>query len=119
MRIKNPKNRLKKILDACKNKPKCEAAEDVAAPQGQESEGPAKKSHGGCGALQPKLCIDGLQIIAEYKPSRKKCDEQEQLPEPVERKLTLNAERVRRCLLVLFDTKTFVVSVSHQQVGIR
>lgn len=107
-------------MDACKSKTKCEAGEDVAAPQGQESEGPVKKSHGGCGALQPKLSIDGLQIIAEYKPWRKKSDEQEQLPEPVERKLTLNAERVSRCPRVLLDTKDICcLSVSHHQhVGI-
>ena len=30
----------------------------------------------------------------EYKAQRKKSDDQEQLPEPVERKQTLSAERV-------------------------
>jgi DNA-directed RNA polymerase II subunit RPB1 len=35
-----------------------------------------------------------MKMIAEYKVQRKKSDDQEQLPEPVERKQTLTAERV-------------------------
>lgn len=61
--------------------------------QGQDSEEPVKKSRGGCGAQQPKLTIEGMKMIAEYKASRKKNDE-EPLPEPVERKQQLSAERV-------------------------
>lgn len=61
--------------------------------QGQDSEEPVKKSRGGCGAQQPKLTIEGMKMIAEYKGSRKKNDE-EPLPEPVERKQQLSAERV-------------------------
>ena len=54
-----------------------------------------KKRHGGCGAQQPKITIDGMKINAEYKVLRKKADDQEQLmPEPVERKQQLSAERV-------------------------
>lgn len=93
LKIKNPKNRLKKILDACKNKTKCEGGDELEV-QGQDSEQPAKKSRGGCGAQQPKLTIEGMKMIAEYKAQRKKSDDQEQLPEPVERKQTLTAERV-------------------------
>lgn len=93
MKIKNPKNRLKKILDACKNKTKCEGGDDLDV-HGQDSEEPVKKSRGGCGAQQPKLTIEGMKMIAEYKAQRKKSDDQEQLPEPVERKQTLTAERV-------------------------
>lgn len=69
--------------------------------QGQDSEEPVKKSRGGCGAQQPKLTIEGMKMIAEYKASRKKNDD-EPLPEPVERKQQLSAERVR-LLQVLFD----------------
>jgi DNA-directed RNA polymerase II subunit RPB1 len=93
MKIKNPKNRLKKILDACKNKTKCEGGDDLDV-QGQDTEEPVKKSRGGCGAQQPKLTIEGMKMIAEYKAQRKKSDDQDQLPEPVERKQTLTAERV-------------------------
>ncbi|KAK8569283.1 hypothetical protein V6N12_007813 [Hibiscus sabdariffa] len=35
-----------------------------------------------------------MKMIAEYKAQRKKNDDREQLPEPVERKQTLTAERV-------------------------
>lgn len=93
MRIRNPKNRLKKILDACKNKTKCEGGDEIDV-KGQESDEPVKKSRGGCGAQQPKLTIEGMKMIAEYKAQRKRNDDQEQLPEPVERKQTLSAERV-------------------------
>jgi DNA-directed RNA polymerase II subunit RPB1 len=93
LRIKNPKNRLRKILDACKNKTKCEGGDDIDLPS-QDTEEPVKKSRGGCGAQQPKITIEGMKMIAEYKAQRKKSDDQEQLPEPVERKQTLSAERV-------------------------
>ncbi|XP_037492745.1 DNA-directed RNA polymerase II subunit RPB1 [Jatropha curcas] len=53
LKIRNPKNRLKRILDACKNKTKCEGGDDIDV-QGQDTEEPVKKSRGGCGAQQPK-----------------------------------------------------------------
>ncbi|KAL6222224.1 hypothetical protein ACLB2K_005616 [Fragaria x ananassa] len=90
LRIKNPKNRLKKILEACKNKTKCDGGDEIDM---QDTDEPLKKSRGGCGAQQPKLSIDGMKMVAEYKAQRKKSDDQEQLPEPVERKQTLTAER--------------------------
>lgn len=93
LKIRNPKNRLKKILDACKNKTKCEGGDEINV-QGEDGEEPVKKSRGGCGAQQPKLTIEGMKMIAEYKAQRKKSDDPEQLPEPVERKQTLTAERV-------------------------
>lgn len=99
-KIRNPKNRLKRVFDACKNKQKCEGGDEMDV-QGQDSEEPVKKSRGGCGAQQPKLTIEGMKMIAEYKASRKKNDD-EPLPEPVERKQQLSAERVR-LLQVLFD----------------
>ncbi|CAK7355676.1 unnamed protein product [Dovyalis caffra] len=102
MRIKNPKNRLKKILDACKNKTKCEGGDEIDV-QSQDTEEPVKKSRGGCGAQQPKLTIEGMKMIAEYKAQRKKNDDQEQLPEPVERKQTLTAERVLSVLKRISD----------------
>ncbi|KAH8508169.1 hypothetical protein H0E87_010337 [Populus deltoides] len=102
LKIKNPKSRLKKILDACKNKTKCEGGDEIDV-QGQDNEEPVKKSRGGCGAQQPKLTIEGMKMIAEYKVQRKKSDDQEQLPEPVERKQTLTAERVLSVLKRISD----------------
>ena len=94
LRIRNPKSRLKKILDACKNKSKCEGGDEIDLHCGEDFEEPVKKSRGGCGAQQPKITIEGMKMIAEYKAQRSKNDDQEQLPEPVERKQTLSAERV-------------------------
>ncbi|KAL0392464.1 UNVERIFIED_CONTAM: DNA-directed RNA polymerase II subunit RPB1 [Sesamum radiatum] len=42
---------------------------------------------------QPKISIDGMKMVAEYKIQKKKNDDQDQLPEPVERKQLLSAEK--------------------------
>ncbi|XP_057805487.1 LOW QUALITY PROTEIN: DNA-directed RNA polymerase II subunit RPB1-like [Salvia miltiorrhiza] len=102
MRIRNPKNRLKKILDACKNKSKCEGGDEIDV-RGQDSEEPVKKSRGGCGAQQPKISIDGMKMVAEYKIQKKKSDDQDQMPEPVERKQLLSAEKVLSILKRITD----------------
>ncbi|XP_065856671.1 DNA-directed RNA polymerase II subunit RPB1-like isoform X2 [Euphorbia lathyris] len=98
IKIRNSKARLKKILDASKNKTKCEGGDDIDIE-------PLKKTRCDCcGALQPKLTLDGRKMIAEYKIQRKKSDDdQEQLPEPIERKQTLTAERVLAVLNRISD----------------
>jgi len=105
LKVKNPKHRLKKVLDCCKNKTKCEGGDVIDEDQGQDGDEEVKKKrHGGCGAQQPKISIDGMKIIAEYKAPRKKADEQEQLmPEPAERKQQLSAERVLNVLKRISD----------------
>ncbi|KAF5935378.1 hypothetical protein HYC85_026507 [Camellia sinensis] len=101
-KIRNPKNRLKKILDASKSKTKCEGGDEIDT-QGQDTDEPVKKSRGGCGAQQPKLTIEGMKMIDEYKFQKKKNDYPEQLPEPVERKQQLSAERVLNVLKRISD----------------
>ncbi|XP_028120792.1 DNA-directed RNA polymerase II subunit 1-like [Camellia sinensis] len=101
-KIRNPKNRLKKILDASKSKTKCEGGDEIDT-QDQDTDEPVKKSRGGCGAQQPKLTIEGMKMIAEYKLQKKKNDDPEQLPEPVERKQQLSAERVLNVLKRISD----------------
>jgi DNA-directed RNA polymerase II subunit RPB1 len=94
-KVRNPKHRLRRVLDCCKSKQKCEGGDDIEEEQGNDEEIEKKKKHGGCGYQQPKIYIDGMKIMAEFKPSKKKADEQEQyLPEPVERKQQLTAEKV-------------------------
>lgn len=85
---------MKRIYDACKTKKKCAGGDDIDVQAQQDSEEQIKKSRGGCGAQQPNITIDGMKMIAEYKAPKKKSDDQEQLPEPVERKQVLSAERV-------------------------
>lgn len=95
LKIRNPKNRLKRILEACKNKKKCEGGDSLDVQDQDQDDGEsAKKTRGGCGAQQPTFTIEGMKIIAEYKMTKKKSDEQEQLPEPAERKQQLSAEKV-------------------------
>lgn len=104
-KVRNPKHRLKKVLDCCKSKTKCDAGDEIDENEtqyGEETE--KKKSHGGCGAQQPKTTIDGMKLVAEFKPNRKKADEQDQhMPEPVERKQQLSAEKVLSILKRISD----------------
>ncbi|KAK1381313.1 hypothetical protein POM88_028057 [Heracleum sosnowskyi] len=60
-KIRNPKNRLKKILDSCKNKTKC-GGDDIES-QSQDTDEPVKKSRGGCGAQQPKIMIEDQKVL--------------------------------------------------------
>lgn len=94
LKIRNPKNRLKRIYDACKSKKRCAGGDDIDVQGQQDTDEPVKKSRGGCGAQQPNITVDGMKMVAEFKASKKKSDDQEQLPEPVERKQILSAERV-------------------------
>ena len=59
----SPKNRPKKILDACKSKTKCDGGDEIDS-QNQDTDEPVKKSRGGCGAQQPKK---RLYKYFEYK----------------------------------------------------
>ncbi|GFP88230.1 DNA-directed RNA polymerase ii subunit 1 [Phtheirospermum japonicum] len=92
LRIRNPKNRLKKILEACKSRSMCEGGDEIEV-QGQDSEGSVKKmSRGGCGAIKPdKISIDGMKMIVKM----------EHMDDPLERKQILSAEKVFSCLLIL------------------
>lgn len=110
-KIRNPKNRLKKILDASKSKTKCEGGDEIES-QEHDTDEPVKKSRGGCGAQQPKLTIDGMKMVAEYKIQKKKNDDPEQLPEPVERKQQLSAERVLNVLKRISDEDCILLGLN-------
>ncbi|CAO2828701.1 unnamed protein product [Amaranthus hypochondriacus] len=101
LKIRNPKHRLKRILEACIKK-KCEGGDSIDV-QDQNDVEPVKKSCSGCGAQQPTFKIEGMKMIAQYKMTKKKNDEQEQLPEPVERKQQLTAEKVLSVLKRISD----------------
>ncbi|KAL9241357.1 hypothetical protein vseg_015478 [Gypsophila vaccaria] len=104
LKVRNPKNRLKKILEASKSKRKCEGGDDLNVADHDTDDEPLKKTRGGgCGAQQPTFTIEGMKIIAEYKLTKKKTDDQEQLPEPVERKQQLTAEKVLSVLKRISD----------------
>ena len=93
LKIRNPKNRLKRIYDACKSKKVCAGGDDLDVQEQHDTDDPVKK-RGGCGAQQPNITVDGMRMVAEFKAPKKKSDDQDQLPEPVERKQILSAERV-------------------------
>ncbi|MQM18246.1 hypothetical protein Taro_051233 [Colocasia esculenta] len=95
LKIRNPKNRLKRIYDACKSKKYCANDEHGVETRGHEedSQEPLQRIRGGCGAKQPHITIDGMKMVAEYKPSNRRDDDKD-LPEPAERKQVLSAERV-------------------------
>ena len=43
--------------------------------QKQDTDEPVKK-RGGCGAQQPNITFDGMKMVAEFKRTQKKTDEQ-------------------------------------------
>ncbi|CAN1226386.1 DNA-directed RNA polymerase II subunit RPB1 [Linum perenne] len=111
MKIRNPKNRLRKIQEACKNKKKCEGGDEIES-QSQDGDAPLKKSRGGCGANQPNITIEGMKMNAEFKQQKKKSDDQDQMPEPVERKQTLTAERVLSVLKRISDEDCLLLGLN-------
>ncbi|XXG40386.1 hypothetical protein AAC387_Pa01g1116 [Persea americana] len=111
LKVRNPKHRLRRILDACKNKQKCESSVDMDV-KGQDSEEHVKRRQGGCGAQVPKLTIEGMKMIAEYKSTKKKNEDQESLPEPAERKQQLSAERVLSILKRISDEDCLILGLS-------
>lgn len=97
MKIRNPKNRLRRIYDVCKGKRICYITDETGGPEEEDVIEFAKKKKGGCGAQQPNITIDGMKIIAEYKISKKKNDnnqEQQINLENTEKKQLLTAEKV-------------------------
>jgi DNA-directed RNA polymerase II subunit RPB1 len=76
MRIKNPKNRLKKLTDACKTKTVCPYT----------------------GTAQPQYRLEGMKITAEFKHR-----DEELLPEGGERKVVVTAERALQILKGISD----------------
>ena len=107
LKIRNPKNKLKRIYDACKNRKICAGGDNLDVQEQQGTDDPVKK-RGGCGAQQPNITVDGMKMVAEYKAPKKKNDDQEQLPESVDRKQILSAERVcTQSLITQFNTLFF------------
>jgi DNA-directed RNA polymerase II subunit RPB1 len=93
LKIRNPKNRLKRIYDACKTKKVCGEGDDLDVQQQQDTDEHVNR-RGGCGAQQPIITVDGVKMLVEFKAPKKKNDDQEQLSELVEPKQILSAERV-------------------------
>jgi DNA-directed RNA polymerase II subunit RPB1 len=81
VRIRNPKSRLRRFVDACKTKQFCPET----------------------GQPQPTFRMEGGKIMAEYR-ERKRSDEEEDLPSgPVDRKTTLTAEQVHTIFKSISD----------------
>jgi len=93
LKIRNPKNRLKKIYDACKTKKVCGEGDDLDVQQQQDTDEHVKRRDG-CGTQQPIITVDGMKMLVEFKAPKKKNDDREQLSESLEPKQILSAERV-------------------------
>uniref|UniRef100_A0A0E0DM49 DNA-directed RNA polymerase subunit n=1 Tax=Oryza meridionalis TaxID=40149 RepID=A0A0E0DM49_9ORYZ len=116
LKIRNPKNKLKRIYDACKNRKICAGGDDLDVQEQQGTDDPVKK-RGGCGAQQPYITVDGMKMVAEYKAPKKKNDDQEQLPEPVDRKQILSAERVLNVLKHISDEDCLLLGLNPKFAG--
>eukprot|EP00850_Spirogloea_muscicola_P018640 SM000173S03009 [mRNA] locus=s173:142606:150701:- [translate_table: standard] len=119
-RVRQPKQRLRKMMDCCKNKTVCEGGDDIdedqAVADGADAGGGGEtkgKRHGGCGAQQPKYTVDGMKIVAEFKISGKRSEEQEQyMPEPAERKQQLGADKVLNILKRISDADSELLGLN-------
>ncbi|KAL5727166.1 DNA-directed RNA polymerase [Ranunculus cassubicifolius] len=110
-RARNPKQRLKLVSAACKSR--CHGGDEIEL-QDHSGDGTSMRTRGGCGALQPKLTIDGMSVVAEYKPLKKNAGEQEQLPEPVDRKKSVSAEQVLSILKEISDEDCILLGLDPQ-----
>ncbi|KAJ3686396.1 hypothetical protein LUZ61_015560 [Rhynchospora tenuis] len=107
LKIRNPKNRLKFIKDKCR-KERCLGGDDIDVQKEQDGDEPVKTSRSGCGALQPHIKVKDLVMFAEFEaPKKNKSDEDEQLPDPLERKQILSAERTK-----LYVLRTVILCLS-------
>eukprot|EP01097_Dermamoeba_algensis_P006914 TRINITY_DN4319_c0_g1_i1.p1 TRINITY_DN4319_c0_g1~~TRINITY_DN4319_c0_g1_i1.p1 ORF type:complete len:220 (+),score=27.43 TRINITY_DN4319_c0_g1_i1:134-793(+) len=67
-RIKNPKHRLRAMLNLCKSKTVCGSdEEDKDKDKDKDKKTEEKKPTHGCGNYQPKIMKDGLKLNAEFK----------------------------------------------------
>uniref|UniRef100_J3MKK7 DNA-directed RNA polymerase subunit n=1 Tax=Oryza brachyantha TaxID=4533 RepID=J3MKK7_ORYBR len=111
LKIKNPKNRLKRIYDACKSKKNCAGGDDLDVQKQQVTDEPLKK-RGGCGAQKPNITVDGMKMVAEFKTLKKRNYDQEQLPEPMERRQDLSAKRVLNVLKRISDEDCLLLGLN-------
>eukprot|EP00899_Mesostigma_viride_P002361 jgi/Mesvir1/12125/Mv00383-RA.1 len=102
---RNPAQRLRRMVEICRTKAICEGTtEELGEVPDDEAmeDGVGVKKSGGCGCLQPKLSVDGMKIMAEFKATRKR-DDESMLPEPVERRQQLTAERIHEIFKAISD----------------
>jgi hypothetical protein len=94
-KIRNPQQRLRKMMDLCK-KNICEGSTQVKGMGDDfpEEDGEPREHSGGCGSLQPSLKVEGMKVVAEFKPPSKKDQDEVQLPEAVERKQVWFGDKV-------------------------
>ncbi|KAG2562256.1 DNA-directed RNA polymerase II subunit RPB1-like [Panicum virgatum] len=109
LKIRNPKNRLRRIYDACKSKKFC-GGDDPCTPEQKDTDEPVKK-RGCCGAMQPNITVDGMKMVVEFK-APKKNDDKEKSSEQVERKQSLSAERVLDVLKRISDEDCLLLGLN-------
>ncbi|WVZ51464.1 hypothetical protein U9M48_002610 [Paspalum notatum var. saurae] len=102
LKIRNPKNRLRRIYDACKSKKFCGWGDDLCI-QEQQDNIVSLKRRSGCGSQQPNIKVDGMKMVMEFKVPTKKSDDRQQPPEPAEQKKILSAEKVLDILKHISD----------------
>ncbi|CAL4887703.1 unnamed protein product [Urochloa decumbens] len=100
LKIRNPKIRLRRIYDVCKSKKFCARVD-----------GPVNR-RSGCGAQQPKVTVDGLSLVVQFKAPNKASDDEEQPPEQVERKQIISAERVLDVLKRISDEDCLLLGLN-------
>ncbi|XP_025827881.1 DNA-directed RNA polymerase II subunit 1-like [Panicum hallii] len=110
LKIRNPKNRLRRIYDACKSTKFCGGGDDPCIQEQQDTDEPVKK-RGCCGSMQPNIIVDGMKMVVEFK-APKENDDKEKSSEPVERKQILSAERVLEVLKRIGDEDCLLLGLN-------
>jgi len=104
LKIRNPRLRLRAVLNICKTKNICEGGDELEGEDTKDKD-PADQrvKHGGCGGYQPALKRDGMKITAEFK---------QVTDENIEKKQILSAEKVHTFLKRMSDDDCRAVGLS-------
>ncbi|CAM0951685.1 unnamed protein product [Alopecurus aequalis] len=101
LRIRNSKDRLKYLSEACKRHTKC--LEDDCPEIQNKKDVDSTKRKSGCGHVQPIIRVESMGIKAEYKAPRRNLGGTEELPESVEQRQSLCPEKVMEILKLISD----------------
>uniref|UniRef100_A0ACD5ZZQ4 Uncharacterized protein n=1 Tax=Avena sativa TaxID=4498 RepID=A0ACD5ZZQ4_AVESA len=110
LRIRNSKDKLKYMSEACKRHTKC--LEDDCPETQNKKDVDSTKRKSGCGHVQPIIIVEGMGIKAEYKAPKRNLGGTEELPEYVEQRQSLSAEKVIEILKLISDEDCLLLGLN-------
>ncbi|KAM0821222.1 hypothetical protein ACQ4PT_019808 [Festuca glaucescens] len=110
LRIRNSKDRLKYMSEACKRHTEC--LEDDCPETQNKKDVDSTKIKSGCGHVQPIIRVEGMCIKAEYKAPKRNLGCTEQLPEADEQRQSLSPEKVMEILKLISDDDCLLLGLN-------